>query len=225
MKASPFRRPLASVAAMIALCAVSCASPDISGRNRVIEDAVNQAVGVLEFSWGPQLRLKGNALAYLKKADAAGLVIVKEIPQSFWDSFASSTFMEGGPPFAVTATDKLKRIAVDPKVEDYANMAGGGIFPYRVRVGDSNITKVLTDEEYKGSLATPGEKHRLILGTFQNTPTPAAAVVGRDLSRQDGYVGRFRCVVKYSDFKKEWSVTALDVGSIDPEQWYTSNVK
>ena len=86
-----------------------------------------------------------------------------------------------------------------------------------MRVGEAKIGKIITEEEYKGPLVTPGEKHRIILGIFRSIPTSTAAVVGPDLSRQDEYRLRFRCVVKYGEFKKEWSVVALDVGSTDPE--------
>lgn len=172
---------------------------------------------------GPQLRLTNDSLAYLKKAESAGLVTIREIPQGYWDSFGNRTFMGGSRPFEVVGTPKLLGVAINPS-------EGGepGDDPnetLRVRVSEAKMDKVLTDEEYEGSLATPGEKHRLILGTFRNTPTSSAAVLGNGMARQEKYLARFRCIVKYSEFKKEWSVIALDAGSIDPEQWYTANVK
>jgi hypothetical protein len=52
-----------------------------------------------------------------------------------------------------------------------------------------------------------------------------AAVVCRNLSKQEESLARFRCVVRYSEFKNEWTLVALRVGSLDAEQWYTPNVR
>jgi hypothetical protein len=222
MRKKAFPLQLVWVLAAIALSNVGCSTPDTSGRNRVIEAALNQAFGIIGIPTGPQLRVTDGVLAFLKKAESAGLVRVREIPQGYWDSFLNRT--QGmGRPFEVVGTEKLNGVALNPyfggEPGDDPNVV------LRVRVSEAKMDRILTDEEYKGPLATPGEKHRLILGTFKNIPTAAATVVGRDVAKQEEYLARFRCVVKYSEFKKAWSLVALDVGSTDPEQWYTSNVK
>ena len=222
MKKKAFPLQVVWVLGAIALSTVGCSSPDTSGRNRVIEGALNQAFGIIGIPTGPQLRVTDEVLAFLKKAESAGLVRVREIPQGYWDSFLNRT--QGmGRPFEVVQTEKLNSVALDPTEGGEAGQEPNAVL--HVRVSEAKMDRILTDEEYKGSLATPGEKHRLILGTFKSIPTAAAAVVGRDVAKQEEYLARFRCVVKYSEFKKAWSLVALDVGSTDPEQWYTSNVK
>jgi len=224
MKKKAFPLRLVCVLAAIALSTVGCSTPDTSGRNRVIEGALNQAFGIIGVPTGPQLRVTGELLAFLKRAESAGLVTVREIPQGFWDSFLNTT--QGmGTPFEVVATPKLLGIALGTDTDQPQTIPPKPVRNLLVRVSEAKMDRILTDEEYKGSLATPGEKHRLILGTFKSIPTAAAAVVGRDVAKQEEYLARFRCVVKYSEFKKAWSLVALDIGSTDPEQWYTSNVK
>jgi len=93
----------------------------------------------------------------------------------------------------------------------------------RVRVSDPKLGEVIRDEEYKGPLTTPGEKYRLILAKIANNPAAGQGAVSPELAKL--LPARLRCIIKYSDFKKEWSVVAMDFGSLDPEKWYSSNVK
>lgn len=310
--------------ASIGVITTACGTPDPSGRNRVIEEALNQAYGFLGIPTG-QLNIDGSVLAYLKKAEAAGLVEMFEGQQGYWDSFLSTT-QGTGRPFDVIATPKLYSISVDaPKPPtpsgislkgdlvairrispDYFRAMGipliaGRFFidtdnessakvviltqttatkyfegnsaigatidvdgpgeivgivgdrhasgpegnprpdaviycpissdtsrnpvTLRVKIQESSVDKIVTDDEYKGPLAGLGEKHRLVLGIYRRIPTSAAVVAGAGMAGQDQEKFRFRCVVRYSDFKKEWSVVAIDAGSVDPERWFTDHVK
>jgi hypothetical protein len=115
---------------------------------------------------------------------------------------------------------------VPPTVEELrfkrSNGAGEDHYMWRVHLGDLKVADVLRDEEYKGPLATPGETFRLLLATTQFTPPPKNEIPPALTSMLPA---RLRCVLKYSEFKKEWNVVALDVGPADSEQWYTSNVR
>jgi hypothetical protein len=129
-----------------------------------------------------------------------------------------------GRPFEVVATPKLLGIALETDIDQPQAIPPKPVRDLLVRISEAKMDRIITVDDYKGPLATPGEKHQLILGLFRSIPTPAAPVVGPDLARlADRF--RFRCVVKYSEFSRQWSVVALDVGSADAEEWYTSNVK
>ena len=220
MKQQAIQRLFTCVFAIIILSTYGCMTPDTAGRNRAIESAVNEVFGILYIPTGPQLRLTNSGVAFLRKAEAAGLVKIREVPQGSLDLFFNQT--QGlGRPFQVVSTDKLAGIALNPNLG--GEPGSNPNYTEEVRISEAKIDKVISDEAYQGPLATPGEKYRLILGTVKSTPTPAAAVVGPNLSTPS--VARFRCVVKYSEFKKAWSVIALDMGSIDVEQWNTNNVK
>lgn len=222
MKNKAFQLQLVCVLATIALGTVGCGTPNTSGRDAVIETALkNQGFGIIGIPTGPQLRVNGDVLAFLKKAESAGLVTVSEIPQGYWDSFLNTT--QGmGRPYKVVQTEKLNGVALNPSLGGEPGSDPNEVLS--VRISEPKMDRIIKADDYKGPLATPGEKHQLILGLFRSIPTPAAAVVGPDLVRlADRF--RFRCVVKYSEFNKQWSVVALDVGSIDPEQWGTANVK
>jgi hypothetical protein len=164
------------------------------------------------------MRMAGDVLAYLRKAESAGLVSIREIPESH------SVLLYNEPLFDVTATPKLLDVVVaPPKPED--SPPKNAPSPLRVKVQEAKMDKIVTEEEYKGSLATLGEKHHLILGLYKRIRTSAASVVGGVMVGQDEKLFRFRCVVRYSEFKKEWTVVAIDAGTVDPEQWLTGNVK
>jgi hypothetical protein len=219
MNKRAFHSHLVLVIAGVALATGGCGAPDTPGRNRVIEGALHERYGFLAIPTG-LVNVAGNPLlTVLKTAESAGLVRLRQIPQDYWSSFLSRT--QGiGSPFEVTATPRLLGVAIvgtgSPK---------GAVQVLRVDVLESKIDKVVTEEEYKGPLATPGEKHYIILGLYRMIPTSAARVVGSGLAIQDEAQFRFRCVVRYSEFKKEWGVVAIDAGSVTPEQWFTSNVK
>lgn len=210
------------IPATILLSTLACSMPDTSARNAAIERTLNEVFPALEIPTGTELRLAQDVLAKVKNAESAGLVELRH------PSWMAAGLIE------VVATPKLIGVALNPGIawtakssNDYLGGEAGDNpdrFRVRVKVREARIEKVLTDEEYKGPLAAPGEKHRLVLGTFRSLPSSAAAVVGPGLASPVESLLRFRCVAKYSDFKKEWSVVAFDVGSLDPELWFTSHV-
>jgi hypothetical protein len=235
MKNRIVRCQLVGVLVAVALGSVGCNVPDTSGRNLVIEAASNQrASNVINIPTGPEVMMTRDVLSHLRQAESAGLVELRPHP---WEPAGR---------IEVVGTPKLVGIALNP---DSANPVwtahnsqtfivgeAGDNDPrkrwsqtYRVpaRIFEAKIDKIVTDEEYKGSLASPGDKQRLILGTFRETPTSAAfpEFVGHTWLKQEAFLAKFRCIVQYSEFKKEWSVVALDVGSINPERWETSNVR
>jgi hypothetical protein len=213
----------ASLLAIGILFALRCGTPDTAGRDRAIERSLNGALGVLAIPCCGQFNLAGDSLSILKAAERAGLVTLRELPQAYWDSFLSRT-QGTGQPFVVKATDKLTNItgiSSDSLPENFSPSRGGLV----VAVSTAKVEKVVTDEEYKGPLASPGEKHRLLLGLYKAIPTPAAAAVGPALANQEEKTFQFRCIARYSDLKKAWSVVAIDAGSVEPERWFTNNVK
>jgi hypothetical protein len=201
----------------IVIATVGCGTIDVSGRNKAIQGALDQAYGSVKFATGV-MSLGANNLPPLRKAESAGLITLRQIPQDYWGGFFSRT--QGlGSPFEVTATPKLLAVAVA------ASDPNASVKVLKVKVQEDKMDKVVTEEEYKGPLATPGEKHVLLLGLFRMVPTSAAKVLGSDFTLQEEQPFRFRCVLTYSEFKKEWSVVAIDAGTVNPEQWLTNNVK
>jgi len=99
---------------------------------------------------------------------------------------------------------------------------GNDRYSWRIHLGNLNVAEVLRDEEYKGPLAMPGETFRLVLATIGQTSPPGATLPA---ALTNLLPGRLRCILKYSDFKKEWTVIALDVGPRDSEQWNSTNVR
>lgn len=95
-------------------------------------------------------------------------------------------------------------------------------YTWHVRLGDLKVGEVLRDEDYKGPLASPGESFRLVLAKIQVLPVGKTSLP-TELTQM--LPGRLRSVLKYSDFKKEWNVVALDVAPADSEQWSSSNVR
>jgi hypothetical protein len=96
-------------------------------------------------------------------------------------------------------------------------------YTWRLRPGDLKIGEILRDEEYKGALATPGETFHIILATLRCVPVTQGAAVPTELASL--LPGRLRCILKYSDFDKEWKVVAVDVAPTGSDQWASENVK
>ncbi len=222
MKSSTRSHHLVAALSALALTFVSCRIPDVAGRDVAIENALTQACRDLEIPTGPELKADGERLALLKQAETAGLIELRR------PSWMAPGLMEA------VATAKLVGVALNPDgvwtARDSERYLGGEAgddmtrFTARVRVKQAKIVQIINDEDYEGPLAAPGEKHRVVLGTYQSAPTTSGAVVGAPLVRTDEAAQRFRCIVKYSEFKKTWSVVAYDIGSLEPEQWFTSNV-
>src|ERR1017187_1866379 len=203
--------------ASIAIATVGCGTPDVSGRNKAIQDALDHAHRSVLSGTGT-MNLGANNLPPLRKAESAGLITLRQIPQDYWGGFLSQT--QGlGTPFEVTATPKLVAVAV---VASDLKAAGKVL---KVKVQEARMDQVVTEEGYKGLLATPGEKHVQVLGLYRRVPTSAAKVLGSEVVGQEEQPFRFRCVLKSSEFKKEWSVVAIDAGTVNPEQWLTNNIK
>jgi len=141
------------VACVAVLSAFACGTPDIPGRNRAIETAI-KPYGELAVTTGSHLNLGSDALAYLKKLEAAGLVQVQEVPQDYWGGFATRTFMEGAKPYRVLATQKLFDTARDANLGGEAGSPSPDVDTCHVRVSDPKLGDILRDEEYKGPLAT-----------------------------------------------------------------------
>jgi hypothetical protein len=97
---------------------------------------------------------------------------------------------------------------------------GDDSYTWRIRPAQLKVGDVLRDVDYKGLLATPGETFRLVLAKIDHHATDSPVAELATL-----LPGRLRCILKYSDFDKEWKVVALDVAPSDSEQWATENVR
>jgi len=96
-------------------------------------------------------------------------------------------------------------------------------YTWRIHLADLEVGEVLQDDEYKGPLATPGESFRLVLASIQQRPPTGKGPIPKDLETL--LPGRLRAIVKYDEFKKSWTVVALDVGPADADMWHSSNVR
>lgn len=217
------RRRIAFVLTLAATVVVGCGIPNKAGRERAIEAAITDQYGGISIRCCGQMSLDQETLAFLKRMEAAGLVTVREIPQAYWDSFLSRT-QGTGRPFEIAATQRFKQI-VGIKPDDADQDVAHGGLGVTFTIQTATIDKVVTDEEYRGPLASPGETHRLVLGVYTATPNSYATALGPAITPQAPKQFRFRCVARYSGTKKDWSIVALDAGSLDPERWFTNNVR
>jgi len=184
----------------------------------VVEKALVEVTGTFSVPIG-QTRLSGNDLAQVKQLEASGLVAVREVPQAYWDSFLNRT--QGlGTPVQVTETSKL--MSLQPAVMP---VAGTTLRIFRVSIANITIDEVTADGDYVGPLATPGEKYRIMLGTYRKVPIPAAAIFGPSLATQTEVRMKFRSVVKYDQFAKIWALVAFDTGFLNTNEWLSSNVR
>ena len=199
---------------------MTCSGQDLPERRAAIEQAITAEAGVTSIPTG-RARFASQDVEKLRHAERAGLVTVRSIPQTYWDSFLSQT-QNLGAPLDVAPTDKLLKVSVDPHGTAIVNT---DVKILSVRVSNDKIETITTDEPYSGPLATLGEKYRLMLGTYRDVPTPAAAVLGMPLATQEQLHRRFRSVLKYDQFAKRWSVVAFDVGPLDHDVWRSNNVR
>jgi hypothetical protein len=204
---------------------LSCSDSDGPARSKAIESAITEAFQPLEIPTGPEVRFSSEALGtFLRRGESSGLLQIHH-PSAYPSDV-----------FEVIATPKLMPMVLNPDQvwtpKDSENFLGGEggtdlqRFTAKVRGNQAAIDKIVNDDVYTGSLAGPGEKHRVVLGTFRNNPTPVTlAMLGVNEPARQEPLQSFRCIVRYNEFNKTWRVVALDLGSIEDEKWYTSNVR
>ena len=105
------RRLLLAVAALV--CFNFCGKQD-AAKKAAIEAAL-KPFEELVIPTGPRLNLGRDAAPTFRQLEVAGLVRLTDVPQGYWDNFASSTFMEGARPFKVIPTQKLNDLASNPR--------------------------------------------------------------------------------------------------------------
>ncbi len=208
---------LSRVLASTCVLALACHAQTSDARGAV-EQVLIQAAGSFSVPIG-KTRLDDKTLALVGQLQRAGLVVVSQIPQAYWDSYLNRT--QGlGTPVQIAGTSKL--MSLNPPV---IPVAGQELRIFRVKIADVRIDEVTTDQDYSGPLATPGEKYRLILGTFLKVPTEVASVLGPALAAQSEDRSKFRSIVKYNQFAKTWQVIAFDTGLLNTDTWLSSNVR
>lgn len=190
-------------------------APDERG---VIQQVLGELTGTFSVPIG-KTRLAANDVAQLRRLETAGLVVMREIPQQYWDSFLNRT--QGlGTPVEIAGTQKL--MSLQPTV---VPVNGQDLRIFRVKIADVTIDEITTDQDYTGQLSSPGEKYRIMLGIFRKSPTSAAAIFGAGLATQAEERLKFRGVVKYDQFAKAWTFVALDTGLLNTNDWLSANVR
>jgi hypothetical protein len=96
------------------ICFDSCGRRDSAAKKIAIETAL-KPFEELSVPTGPRLNLGRDAAPTFRQLEVAGLVRLADVPQGYWDNFASSTFMEGTRPFKVMPTQKLNDLASNPR--------------------------------------------------------------------------------------------------------------
>jgi hypothetical protein len=216
MNRSLVRAPI--VFTLIMAATAACAASGLSDREKVIEQVVTTVTGTFSIPTG-QTRVTPADLATLQNVQAAGLITLREIPRAYWDSFMNRT--QGlGTAVELKATEKL--LSMSP---EEVPVQGANIKILRIKIADDRIDELTTDSVYAGPLSTPGEQYRIMLGTYKHVPTSAAAVLGPKLAAQSETRLKFRCIVKYNQFAKVWTVVAFDTGERNTEAWRSSNVR
>lgn len=206
------------------LLLAACGTGDSSARHHAIEVALLQKLPWWQIATGVDLRLYPAELAQLRPFESRGFIEIRQFPDGY----------------AVIATPKLVSLVSNPDdvwtTKDQQQFLGGEpetLSQYRtrtdkskarIRVYDVTIARVFTDAEYTGPLATPGEKHRLVLGTINAAASTQARAVDTTLRPAPTQM-RFRCVTRYSDMKKEWTAVACDLGTVNPERWLSDDVR
>ena len=92
----------------------SCDRHNADAKRRVIEAALKPLEQV-EIPTGSRLNIGRNSVPLFRRFEAAGLIRIEDVPQGYWDNFASQTFMEGAKPLRVVATQKLNEVALNPR--------------------------------------------------------------------------------------------------------------
>jgi hypothetical protein len=198
----------------IALFCGGCAGTE--SRRSAEKEAIEKALGD---DWGTTAIPIGTAsfsakeMTVVRAAESAGLLNIRETPSS---TGATETKVE------LTATPKLRLLATGDAVP--GNQEGMKLL--LVRISDCRVDKISSDEVYKGPLvASPVERYRVVVGTYNDIPTAAAAEVGEPLATQTVQQRKFRCVVKYRLLRARWEAVACDTGLLNSKAWRTSNVQ
>lgn len=107
-------KPRLMLALAVFVCFNSCGKQDAAAKKTAIEAAL-KPFEELVIPTGPRLNLGRDAAPTFRQLEVAGLVRLADVPQGYWDNFASSTFMEGARPFNVIPTQKLNDLALNPR--------------------------------------------------------------------------------------------------------------
>lgn len=216
-----------------------CAASDTDGLSTAAKEAIeNRLVNQrnFEFHFGPVLvrsafasqfepddpsrGLFGDSYAVrLQQLEKSGLIKYAEVPVDQVQTIGARRFIVAPTPAFFKAMD------VEPEGEFAKGLSGGSYTVTWLPVTDTKVERVIINQAYTGPLASPGEKHWIVLGVFRETATPAAALLGPELMQQLEESNRFRAVIRLDQFTNKWVVVALDVGSIRADHWYSSNVK
>lgn len=92
----------------------SCGQSGAAAKLRAI-DAALKPLEQIEVPTGSRLNIGPDGVPVFRRLEAAGLIRFMDVPQGFWDNFATRTFLEGSRPFRVLATQKLNDVALNPR--------------------------------------------------------------------------------------------------------------
>ena len=190
----------------IALFCGGCAGTESrrSAKKEAIEKTLSEDWGTTAIPIGTA-SFSDKEMTVVRAAESAGLLNVRETP----GRTATATHVE------LTATPKLRLLAI-PGVAVPGNQDGMNVL--FVRISDCRVDKISSDDVYKGPLAaSPIARYRLVLGTYNDIPTPAAAEVGEPLATQTVQQRKFRCVLKYGLLTAQWKAVACDTGLMNTQ--------
>lgn len=105
---------------VVSVSFLSCGKSDAAAKTAALESAL-KPFEELVVPTGPRLNLGPDAAPMFRQLEAAGLVRLADVPQGYWDNFASNTFMEGARPVKVIPTEKLNDLASNPRWKAPAN--------------------------------------------------------------------------------------------------------
>ena len=93
----------------------------------------------------------------------------------------------------------------------------------RIQLGVCKIKSIVKDVEYHNPDLSQTDDFRLVMGTYEDTPT--------DFGKSQEAIGqasfgafKFRAIVKLNPFNQTYEYVTGDIGKIDADSWQTQNI-
>jgi hypothetical protein len=158
-----------------------------------------------------QMRFPIQYLEHLQKAERDGFVTLVEKQQDALQQIGNM----GARFFTVQGTQKLLSMADKDKSSDQWT---------QVHISRFKILEILSEAPCKLRRSTPGDEFRLIVGRLEDTPTDNAKTLGAGYCTTERQELKFRAILQYNPFNKEYSYVVADVGLSDQTGWQTNHV-
>lgn len=138
-----------------------------------------------------------------------GLLELTQYQQSSLESIGNM----GATRYSARPTEKLRDLADTAWSKDQYLI---------IPLGTVTLEKIVLDTSYVTPQMTPADKYRMVLGTYHVTQSQWTKDVFPG-SKDGSY--RFKAVVKYDPFSKNWLYVGADWGALNNDTWVTKNLR